>query len=205
MPLPSLPSGRLAFLEAQLCLPIGSSRGHCRTEGQGAWGHFPNLSQKLPTCSRGWLWLGSPVSRLDSALNLVGIPGKLPTLEAILELPHMRTRPLDVSCAPEPVWAPGLGSAFFFVMLVPSPASLVTFRRPPTPLLRREGVWDSELFSPPPRGSLSPASTIPVPGGAGGTCAMTSWDQMSAADVRCALLSTSEGLSNVGPNTVARL
>lgn len=34
---------------------------------------------------------------------------------------------------------------------------------------------------------------------------MTSWDQMSAADVRCALLSTSEGLSNVGPNTVARL
>lgn len=37
------------------------------------------------------------------------------------------------------------------------------------------------------------------------TWAITSWDQMSEARVRCALLSTSEGLSSVGPKTVARL
>lgn len=57
--------------------------------------------------------------------------------------------------------------------------------------LPRRGGEASEL----PKGLLS----------GGSTWAMTSWDQMSAADVRCALLSTSEGLSNVGPNTVARL
>lgn len=37
------------------------------------------------------------------------------------------------------------------------------------------------------------------------TWAITSWDQMSEAKVRCALLSPSEGLSSVGPKTVARL
>lgn len=37
------------------------------------------------------------------------------------------------------------------------------------------------------------------------TWAITSWDQMSEARVRCPLLSPSEGLSSVGPKTVARL
>lgn len=37
------------------------------------------------------------------------------------------------------------------------------------------------------------------------TCAMTSCDQMSEAEVMCFVLSDSEGLSRVGPNTVARL
>lgn len=39
------------------------------------------------------------------------------------------------------------------------------------------------------------------------TCAMTSCDQMSEAEVMCCplVLSDSEGLSRVGPNTVARL
>lgn len=39
------------------------------------------------------------------------------------------------------------------------------------------------------------------------TCAMTSCDQMSEADMMCCplALSDSEGLSRVGPNTVARL
>lgn len=37
------------------------------------------------------------------------------------------------------------------------------------------------------------------------TWAITSWDQMSEAKVRCALLSPSEGLRSVGPKTVARL
>lgn len=36
---------------------------------------------------------------------------------------------------------------------------------------------------------------------------MTSWDQMSEAEVMCCpfAISASEGLSRVGPNTVARL
>lgn len=40
-----------------------------------------------------------------------------------------------------------------------------------------------------------------------GTCAMTSCDQMSEAEVMCCpfVLSDSEGLRRVGPNTVARL
>lgn len=39
------------------------------------------------------------------------------------------------------------------------------------------------------------------------TCAMTSCDQMSEAEVMCCpfVVSDSEGLSRVGPNTVARL
>lgn len=72
------------------------------------------------------------------------------------------------------------------------------------------------MRQPSARESYIPPNELPRRGGgaselskglqsARSTWAMTSWDQMSAADVRCALLSTSEGLSNVGPNTVARL
>lgn len=64
-------------------------------------------------------------------------------------------------------------------------------------------MW-AQLFSLHPSGSW-PHPLPATDQAAGRTCAMTSWDQMSAADVRCALLSTSEGLNNVGPNTVARL
>lgn len=45
----------------------------------------------------------------------------------------------------------------------------------------------------------------PGPGSSALTWAITSWDQMSEARVRCPLLSPSEGLSSVGPKTVARL
>lgn len=144
-----------------------------------------------------------PGSRRDSGENFL-------TLEAILELAHMRTRPPDVPKSSGEIEAPpGLQSApGTDVLQAPGaePCLPGDILQTQCPAAQQGREWHPELFSLRPRGEAR-RTTLPVTGprSAGGTCAMTSWDQMSAADVRCALLSTSEGLSNVGPNTVARL
>lgn len=62
-------------------------------------------------------------------------------------------------------------------------------------LLQQSPVRTDRGSSPGPPCTANPALTW----------AITSWDQMSDARVRCPLLSPSEGLSSVGPKTVARL
>lgn len=85
-------------LVAQVYLPICSSRGRCRAEGAepGAAARPVISGYLLQRLALAW----QPCLRLDPALGLVGIPRKLPDLEASLELPCMRTRPPDVSYIP---------------------------------------------------------------------------------------------------------
>lgn len=136
--------------------------------------------------------VGQPILGLKEAQESL-------TLKETPDLSYMRSTPSPKSSMPEAEALSGKqlapGQAFFNSDMVFWPkqrgcSCAWTPYLPPIQLPRR-GSGASEL----PRGLHS----------AGSTWAMTSWDQMSAADVRCALLSTSEGLSNVGPNTVARL
>ena len=149
-------------LEAQVWLPVCSSRGCCGAEG----GEPPQFQ----SCSRP-----------DPALGLTGLPGKLP------DQPRMRARPqiflTRLGLLPEAQATPKtatstwdthpLGSwsrCLLFSRTVQSPDSLVASHRPVSPAAqdgRRVGVHPSG------RGSSDPG-TCRRPTQRWGTCAMTS-------------------------------